>query len=252
MSFQQSAQYLSRLGITPTIDVSTTDLPNLRTRQDVEALGEQGIEEMERYGYSRAYLQYQQALRLGLDESLPDLEMAGGAISRSIEEVAGDAIAAQANSAIHFVRGRTHPLIEQMGWADMEVNQLRDQLHLALGDAPNHQRGPILEALAAIENSGTGSMSMGISWDNPEPLLIYEVNSGDSGETDPYTTWRSNTGDGALGDLAIKPSINNSPLYSGITSMNPDGGGVYEVSSDWALQQAIASAASGGEAESDD
>lgn len=248
MGFQQSAKYLSRLGVKPAVDVSTIELPELRTRQDVEELGLRGIAEMEQYGSSRAYLQWQRALQLGLDEALPDLAIAGGAITRSLEEMAADAGEAAVTSAQYFRRDQVHPLIERMGWADMEVNQLREQLHLALGAAPDHRRGPILDAISAIEASPYSSMGVTISWELPEPELVVEVNSGSEGHSDPYTIWREGASDHGLAGLAIKPSVSPDPLFSGITTMNPDGGGQYEVASDWAI---AAAASSGGNFDED-
>jgi hypothetical protein len=247
MSFQQSARILGKAGVPLAMDVRGVALPDLRTRQQLDELGARGYEEMQRNGSSYSYLQWQAALAAGLDETLPDLDLAGGAIARSVEETYGLLAEAQSTGQQYFARGSVDPLITQLGWQDLPVDEVRDNLSMALIDAPNHQRPAIMRALSAIENSGKTAITS-MSFDMPEERMVVEANSTDDSVTqDPYTTWRHGIGGGhGLEGLAIKPSVSADPLFSGITTLNNDGGGVWERSSDWVADQYEAQAAATG------
>lgn len=240
MSFQQSARYLQRAGVTPALDVSGVEMPDIRTRQDLDALRDRGIREMEEQGHSYSFMQWQAALQAGLDEILPDLEIANG-IPRSIEETAAMVADAEITSQRYFDPATVDPFIAQLGWQNLPVQEVRDRLSVALLEAPEHERGSIMKAIAAVENSGHSGFTT-ISYDMPEERLEVFANSSDSAAAlDPYSSWRNNQGfnpDHGLEGLKIEKSINSDPLFSGITSMNPDGGGVYSVSADWALAEA--------------
>jgi hypothetical protein len=246
---QQALAYLNRMGIQPAVDVRGMDLSRyqLNTLEDLDQLAAAATAEADRLGYpGQLYRAWESALARGLDQTLPSLEAAPG-ISRSIEDLAGDAAMAQQDSARYFVRESMHPSIANASlygraFTDWDVNELRDQLSAMLVDLPPSQRGPVMAAINGIDNS-TSSSVHSVSWSAPEESNTVHISTTEYDSPDAYTNWRNGQGnvDGnsGLDSLFIRPSVNNDAIWSGITDWNGSGG-TYEVSSDWHLNQHVA------------
>ena len=72
-------------------DGMNLDHLGIETREDLEALREQGIAEMERNGASKAYMQWVEFERRGIGEALPslhNLQGLGGSTEQVLQETA--------------------------------------------------------------------------------------------------------------------------------------------------------------------
>jgi hypothetical protein len=245
---QQARAYLNSMGIQPAVDVRGMDLSRyqLNSLEDFRALESAAYDESQRLGYpgqlSRAV---EAAYMRGLDQTLPSLEAAPG-MSRSIEDLAGDAAMAQADSARYFVRESMDQRIagaslRGVPFTDWPADQLRDELSAMMVDvSPSNQR-VLLETIAAIDNSPLTSFHS-ISYESTEVDNTVWVNTdNEDAMADPYTAWRQGNVDGnsQVGLPYIRPSVDDSALWSGITNWNGTGG-TYEVASDHHLQATMA------------
>lgn len=251
MSYQRAAQIMGSLGLKPTVAIDNTELPPLRSLQDLQELHAKGQQELETQGYSRAYQQAVKAYAMGLDSTLPDLEIAGTGVGKTMDAINAEAALASSRQAQYFHRETVNPILQTFAVngvvaAEQEVSVVRDFLNAALIDVPDHDRGPLMEALAAIDDSPHGSMGMSVEWSLPETGLTVEANAASYEDgSDFYQDWRNgasmNPDHGDLGSLAIKPSVGPGWEFSGVVEMSGSGGR-YERSSDWALDAAIAQA----------
>ena len=251
MSYLEAERTLNRLGLKPVLAIDGLELPDLRTRADLDDLRDRGLQEMETRGESRAYLQWQRALQLGLDESLPDLAVAGGAVGKTMGQINAEAATAISRSQQFLRADQLDPrlqgvVVNGVPVTEIPVDQLRDNLSILLLESPEYERGPIMDAISALDNSPHSSMGMGIDWELPDPGLVVEANTGSYNQSDAYTNWRNGgaASDHGIEGLYIRPSVSNDPIFSGITNMSGSGG-TYEIASDWAAAQA----AGGGESD---
>jgi hypothetical protein len=245
---QQARAYLNRMGIQPAVDVRGMDLSRyqLNSLEDLDSLAAAATAEADRLGYpGQLYRAWESALARGLDQSLPSLQAAPG-MSRSIEDLAGDAAMAQQDSARYFVKEGMDQRIANASlhgraFSDWPADQLRDELSAMMVDvSPSNQR-VLLETIAAIDNSPLTSFHS-ISYESTEVDNTVWVNTdNEDAMADPYTAWRQGNVDGnsQVGLPYIRPSVDDSALWSGITNWNGTGG-TYEVASDHHLQAAMA------------
>lgn len=255
MGYQQAAQIIGSLGLKPTVAIDNTELPPLQSLQDLQELHAQGLEELETQGYSRAYQQAVKAYAMGLDSTLPDLEIAGTGIGKTMAQINDEAAAAISRSQQFLRADQLDPRLEGVvvngrNITDIPVDELRDNLSVLLLESPEHERGPIMNAIAALDNSPHASMGMGIEWELPDPGLTIEANAATYEQgADFYQDWRNGgmNPDSGLDGLHIRPSVvQGDPIFSGVVEMSGSGG-QYDRASDWALDAAIAQAAGGGD-----
>lgn len=251
---KQALAYLNSFGIPQAVDSSTMDLSRFRleTLDDLDRLREAAFDEADRLGHpGKLMAAWTEALRRGADDALVDMSAANGSLPRPIGQLGSEVEDAYNSSARVPIKSEMNPQLaavqlDGQSLADLPVEYSLNRLHGMLVDCDPSQRAMVSQLITDLESTpATAFGSMMI--DEPEPLMQVEINSTDEYSSDPYTQWRSNIGDGhgALGSLAIKPSISNDPLFSGITSMNNDGGGVYELNSDWHYFQSVAESGGG-------
>lgn len=256
----RSAQDLLRFhGIQPTVDTSGMDLSefNLRTTDDLDALRDAAFAEADRLGRpGRLYSAWTEALRRDLDSELVDLNASNGSMPKSVEQLSNEIELNKGSNARYFVRQHMKPELQQVtldgqSLADLPVEYAMARLHGMLVDAePGPQRDAVSRLIADLDGTPATSFS-NIEWSVPEERLTVEINSSNAQSPDAYSQWRNGgNGDHGLEGLAIKRSVSNDIAFSGITNMAGTSM-TYEVQSDWAYQQAAASATSG-EADSDD
>ena len=228
---RQTAALLNRLGIQPSPVLNPNiNLPAVRTREELEAFGQQAINKMhDSNGRDSAdYIRWQHMLAAGLDETLPDATAMQGGILKSEAQLAQE-VANHADSSAHYIT-KPHPMIAEAGWQGAKYEDVKQALMLKMAEASTKQeRNILLQLNSALEDSGRSSMT-GISWEMPEqPVnsLTYEMNLSD-GEATPSR-------EAILDEMSIKPSVSNDPIWSGITDWNGSGG-TYEVWSDMNLQ----------------
>jgi len=240
----QARSYLRSMQIHPALDVSSMDLSDfeLHTREDVEQLGAEAIAEADANGGipGRAHMAWQRALQLGLDERLPSLNDANGAIAQTVEQQQAKANAARANSAQFLMSERLPAELRDMHLdgvpiSEIPVEILHDQMALYMADAtPGPARDAASKVMALIDSAPATSFT-GIQWEAPDQRLEYTVNSqADADANDAYAQgqrmlFNQEHGSNALDSLAIRAHrYGNDNLMAGITSLNPDGGGTLE------------------------
>ena len=228
---RQTAALLNRLGIQPSPVINENiQLPDIRTREELDAYGQRAIRKMDQSNGrdSADYIRWQHALAAGLDETLPDATAMQGGILKSEAQLAQE-LADHADSSAHYIT-KPHPMIAQAGWQGAKYEDVKQALMLKMAEATTKQeRNYLLQLNSALEDSGRSAMT-GISWempDQPVNSLTYEMNTSE-GEV-------VRSREAILDEMAIRPSVNNSPIWSGITDWNGSGG-TYEVWSDMNLQ----------------
>lgn len=248
----QARSYLRSMQIHPALDVSSMDLSDfeLRTREDVEQLGAEAIAEADANGGipGRAHMAWQRALQLGLDERLPSLNDANGAISQTVEQQQAKANAARANSA-QFLMSERLPAelrdihVDGVPITEIPVEILHNEMAIYMADAtPGPARDAASRVMALIDSTPATSFT-GIEWAAPDQRLEYTVNSSESdiNANDAFGRLRAPgmAADHGLESLQIKPSVFDSPLLSGVTNY-AGGGGEYSVHDDYVYQAAMA------------
>lgn len=247
---------LGRYGLKPSVDINGIDLSeyDLRTREDVDALGARAIADSEKAGYqTRDYYAWQAALSRNLDATLPSLEYSSGGIAKSIEDQARDLAFAQQDSATYFNPQLIDPRIADATLygqriADMDVQTARDSLSALLIDAAPSQRNEIMQAIQAIDASPTSSFHS-VSWEAPEESNIVYANTSEPQSEDAYTNWRNQgnvDGNSGVGLPYIRPQAYSDPMLSGVVA-RPGGGLEYSVADDYIYQQSVAAQESGGD-----
>lgn len=252
--------YLRSMQIHPALDVSALDLSefNLTTRESVDELGARAIAEAEANGGvpGRLHGAWQKALMLRLDERLPSLGDANGAISQTVEQQAAKVAAAQASRAQYIDRSRMDPVLASLTLdghplVDWDVESAHNRLAELMIDLPaGPQRDEVSNVMAKLDGAIATSFT-GIEWqmnDDGGGMTIEANTDSTYHEADLIHVGRQmlgmnpDHGSDALGALAIRAHrYGTDPLFAGITSMNPDGSGTVETFFD-PVSQSIANA----------
>ena len=246
---QQAARYLAAHGLRPSIDSSNIDLRefNITSVEAVDELGARATAEADRLGGpGRLYYAWVEALQIR--DQLPSVSDTSG-IPKSIGQLQADVANARAQSEQFFsaLPSELNDLtLNGQFIKDQPVDSVMNSLHLMMVDTPP---GPARNALSNIINqldAAPRTSFTGIEWDIPEQLMTVEVNSSQDHINQHDPLWRPNSdGNSGLDQLMLRPSVSNDPLYSGITTMNPDGGGQYSVADDYIYQAAMAQQSGG-------
>lgn len=204
---------------------SNAQVPIFRTRDQFERWRTEAIRKMEQ-GDSTDYYAWVQGESAGVFDNLPDTRGMNGALPVSPNQIAEDVAVAADRNRRFFRQDSVHPMLRDLGLENRDAVELREQLSLLMLDATPEQRPQILELINAVESSPTRSFHS-IEWNVGDQPLVVEANS--SSETVQA--------EHGLQALAIQPSVSDDPRYAGITRLNPDGGGEYNVYDDYTLQQ---------------
>ena len=236
----------NNLGMAARPDTSGMALPQFTSREELAELREIGIHEMQTQGYSRAYLQWQEALRRGIDESLPSMNDLGGLPADGHTLIQETLQAAQQDQRVFekldprlegtFIHGKP---IE-----DVDPRTALEALSVCMTEvADGPARNALLGQIEAIHNSVTSS-NTSVSMTMPTPSMTVHVESNRDLTGDPYVDARN---------AAMNPQgfdgmfIANSGYDSNGLKGTGTGGGQYSVAHDAALQQALAEEAEYGE-----
>lgn len=231
----QAQRMIQALGLHPRPDYSAaSDRPRLRHTGDLDALREAALDPNTGGPGTAAYDAWVGVLQRGEDEGLPDVQAFNGAIPASVQEQEAAALEAAQNQQHYWVDA--HPLLREMTIGGVRISELpvetaRQQIALHMAEAAPHERDALARIAAAMDESGTSSI--GIQWEAPEPLMQYEARS--AATTDPYVDWmqaRQQVRQG-MDALAIQRGDADAALFSGIS---PDGLS-YSVADDAAYQQ---------------
>ena len=234
------------LGLPPKAITSGLQLPELATREQLDAIRDQAMVEMDRDGYSENYLIWSEALRRGLDQSLPSMRDIQGLASDS-REVLQESLAALKSSKQAFIPEQMDPLLVGMQFngkpiEDADAHEVLDFLHSSMADSAPSERGELLELIDAVKSSPFGTTTNGVEINMPDTVQTYEVPSEEEETGDPYTDamaapMRQPQG---LEDLAIGDGFG----LDGLKGVG-GGGGQYSVAHDMGYQQALARAEEG-------
>jgi len=262
MSFQRSMEFLGRSGVHPALTHDNMALPRITNRQQLDALGEQGMREMERDGHSLAYQQWCALLARGAD-SLPDMQAVNGAIPRTQAEVLRDVAVANNRSAMYLDRQRMDPALADLNLdgqplADWDLESAHNRLAEMMMDLPpGYERDAVSDALAKLDGSVATSFT-GIEWqlnDDGGGLTIEANTDATIHPNDAYAhaqqhLFNQEQGTNDLNALAIRAHrYGSDELMAGIVAMNSDGSGTVETYYD-PISQAMANA--GGMNQGDD
>lgn len=234
---------LNRAGNRQSVAIDGMGLPELNTYEDLMALGERGLAEMEATGNSVAYYQWQAALARGLDQTLPSLRDANGGIGKSMAQIEAEYVDGMASQQQFFKAGHTPEalrdfFIDGQRADSLPVDYVHSYLAAALVDASPSDRPVIVSAMAEIQGAPKEAMPS-ISWELPDPatdgITQYINTTEHDGSADPYTAWREQSQgfnpEHGLAGLAIEKSVSDDPIWSGITDWNGSGG-TYSASAD--------------------
>jgi len=249
MSFSDAAKMMHRAGIKPSVDLQLSALPAVRTRQQLDALRDQGLAEMDRYGQSLAYQQWMGLLARGADSSLIDLEVAGGGIPRTAGDQLQELYTAQANSERYlsreFLSGNLRTAtLDGRHISEWPVDAALTRLAELLADAaPGPARNELVNFYSELEGAPASSFT-GIEYSQMEPINEYRINSDPDVDrhSDPYTAYRESLGMNpqyGLEGMKIQPQAYPDPMLSGVIA-RPGGGLEYSVADDYVYQQSVA------------
>ena len=222
-------------------------LPRVTTREELDAMAEIGIAEMQRDGYSKTYVQWTELLRRGADQ-LPSL--------RDFEGMATDGqnLIRETLAAAHHdnrVFEKLDPRLEGMEIhgkpiEDCDPRRALEALSIAMTEvADGPARNILLDKIEAINNSVTSS-NTSVSITMPDPSMTVHVESDREETGDPYVDARNRAMNPQGLDGMFLPS--NGYDSNGLKGTGA-GGGQYSVAHDAALQQALAEEAEYGEEE---
>ena len=223
-------------------DAMNLDHLGIETREDLDALREQGIAEMERSGHSKAYMQWVEFERRGIGDALPSLHGLQG-LGAPTEQVLQETAAAVRSAKQVFDPERMDARLEGleiMGTPveDWDAHDLLDHLHSGMTEfADGPARAQVMDLIDAVQNSPYGSLTSSIEINVPDPVQTFEVVSQRDETGDAYTDWRNGNlqQQSGLEGLMIGDGYN----LDGLRNMG-GGGGSYSVAHDAAYHQAMA------------
>lgn len=240
----QARGYLKSMQLHPALDVSGLDPISelgIRTKEDVDALAEKAIAEADRLGHpGRLHMLWQRCLQLGLDERLPSLADANGAVSQTREQMEGRVAAARASSALYLDRSRLDPRIAELSLdnvplTDWDVASAHNRFAELMATTPPGPARNVLSDMWELFQSQPATSFTGITWELNDDGggLTYEVDSSADhlNSQDTYSRLGMNRehGSDALGSMYLRSHrYGNDPLMAGITALNADGGGAVE------------------------
>ena len=230
------------LGLNPKAITSGIELPEIATIEQLNAIRDQGIAEMDRDGHSQAYLVWSEALRRGMDQSLPSIHEMTGLVTDE-ESVLQETLAAAKSSKQSFDPERLDPRLAELSFegvpiVDRDAHDVLNFLHGAMAEeASDSGRARIMELISAVHNSPFGDTTSTVSINTPDPLQTFEVASEQESTGDWYTDQRNAAmrPPQGLEGLAIGDGFGLDG-YKGLGG----GGGQYSPAHDMGLQQAIA------------
>lgn len=212
-------------------------LPQITTREELDELREIGIHEMNTKGYSKAYMQWSEALRRGADQ-LPSMqELTGLATDGASLMMETTKAALMESRQFEQVDARLEGLqINGQPVEDMDPHTVLNALHSDMVDFPaGPERDFTMQMIEAVHNSTTSSVTSA-TVNMPTPSMTVHVESEQEQSSDPYTAWReSQMNPQGLDGLAIGDGYGR----DGLKGMGA-GGGSYSVAHDAILQQALA------------
>ena len=229
------------LGMIPKAITSGIELPEISTREQLDAIRDQGIAEMDRNGHSQAYLVWQEAMRRGMDQ-LPSIhEMTGLATDET--SVLQETLQAAKSAKQSFDPTRLDPRLQGVSLGgvlieDLDARDVLDYLHGAMTEeASDSGRAQIMEYISAVKNSPFGDMTSSVTVNVPDPSQTFEVASEQESTGDWYTDQRNAAmrPPQGLEDLAIGDGYG----LDGLKGVGA-GGGQYSVAHDAGYQQAMA------------
>lgn len=242
------------LGLNPKAITSGIQLPQIATREELDAIRDRGVAEMQRDGHSQNYLVWQEFCRRGIDEQLPSMRDLQG-LATDEQSVYAETLQAAKSSRQVFDPARLDPRLEGVeinGTPIVELDQheVLNYLHAGMAELGDEgDRGALMQMIEAVQNSPAGSLTNGVEINMPGPKLGYEVASEQESTGDWYTdqmnaSMRAPQG---LEDLAIGDGYGLDG-YKGLGG----GGGQYSPRHDMGLQQAIANGYFEGDDDGDD
>lgn len=230
-------------GLQPKAITNGLQLPEIATREQLDAIRDQGVLEMQRDGHSQAYLVWQEALRRGLDQSLPSLRDMTG-LASDHDAVVQETIQAVKSSQQLFDPMRIDERVAGLEVDDIPIEQwdahdLLDRLHGLMAETPDSDRGELMEIIAGVQNSPFGSMGASIEVNMPDPVQTYEVASEEESTGDWYTDQMN-----AAQQQQQRPGLEGLMIGGGYDANGfkglGGGGGTYSVGHDVNYQMALA------------
>ena len=230
------------LGMQPKAITSGIQLPEVSTREQLDAIRDQGIAEMNRDGFSQSYLVWQEFCRRGIDQQLPSMRELSGLATDEMS-ILQETMQAAKSEVQRFDPERMHESLkgyeyQGVAFEDWNVHDLLDSLSLDMAEAPSEAaRSELMQIIGAVKDSPYGVLTNSIEVNQPDELLRYEVPSMQESSNDWYTQQREAAmrPPQGLSDLAIGDGYG----LDGLKGVGA-GGGQYSVAHDAGYQQAMA------------
>ena len=201
-------------------------------------MGAQGMAEMASQGYSRTYVQWQELLRIGADQSLPSMNELGGLATSSHNLIAETHRAAQMDAQqFENMDARLEGFeIDGRPIEEMDPRSVLTALYEDMVDGTDGpDRNETMMLIEAVKNSTTSSVTTA-SLSMPTPSMTVHVNSEQDESPDPYVAWR----EGQMNPQGLEGlAIGDGYGLDGLKGTGANGGS-YSVAHDAILQQAIA------------
>ena len=172
----------SELGMAPKPITSGLQLPDFATIEQLDAYRDAALAEQNRNGFSEKVLVWQEALRRGLDETLPSIRDVEGLASNGMD-VLQETMQAARSQVQRFDPERRHESLkgyeyQGVAFEDWNVHDLLDSLSVDMAEAPSEAaRSELMEIIGAVKDSPHGVLTNSVEVNVPDPLMRYEVPS---------------------------------------------------------------------------
>ena len=170
------------LGMPPKAITSGIQLPEIATREQLDAIRDQGVAEMNRDGFSQSYLVWQEYCRRGLDQQLPSMSELSGLATDEMS-ILQETLQAAKSDVQMFDPDRMHESLKGyeyrgVDFEDWNVENLLTSLAADMAEAPTEaDRSELMEIISAVKESPYGVLTNNIQINQPDPVQTYEVPS---------------------------------------------------------------------------
>jgi len=178
------------LGLPAKAITSGLQLPEFGSIEELDAFRDAALAEQQRDGFSPNVVIWQEALRRGLDQSLPSLREITGLASDS-REVLQESLAALKSSKQAFDPEQMDPKLQGLQFngkpiEDADAHEVLDFLHSSMADSAPSERGELLELIDAVKSSPFGTTTNSVEINLPDRVQTFEVNSDQESSDDWY------------------------------------------------------------------